>query len=139
MKITISLMLMFCLFTGKELLAQDVDITGNWTMFEMTWTSGDEVNTTTEDQMKAEGMFSDYFFMPDGKLNLVSNMTSGSDEVVTVKGTWKLEGDKLTTGFIMEENPVDIVWGFEFKDDIIYLKRSAPDGSSSVVNSFKRK
>ena len=139
MKITISLFVLFCLFTAMDLQAQEIDITGTWTMFEMTWTSGDEVNTTTEDQMKAEGMFSDYFFMPDGKLNLVSNMTSGSDEVVTVKGTWKLEGDKLTTGFIMEENPVDIVWGFEFKDDIIYLKRSAPDGSSSVVNSFKRK
>jgi hypothetical protein len=48
---------MFCLFTGKELLAQEVDITGNWTMFEMTWTSGDEVNLTTEDQLKDEGMF----------------------------------------------------------------------------------
>ena len=139
MKIKISLFLMFCLFTGMELLAQEVDITGNWTMFEMTWTSGDEVNLTTEDQLKDEGMFSDYFFMPDGKLQIVSNMTSRSDQVETVDGTWKLEGDELTTGFTMEGNQMDIVWGFEFKDDIIYLKRTAPDGSTSVVNAFKRK
>jgi hypothetical protein len=138
MKITISLFLLFCLFTAKEVLGQEVDITGDWTMFEMTWTSGDQVNTTTEDQLKAEGMFSDYFFMPEGKLKLVSNMT-GSEKVETIDGTWKLEGDNLTTGFIMEGNPMDIVWGFEFKDDIIYLKRTAPDGSASVVNSFKRK
>lgn len=138
MKITISLMLMFCLFTGKEVLGQEVDITGDWTMFEMTWTSGDEVNTTTEDQLKDEGMFSDYFFMPEGKLKLVSNMT-GSEKVETIDGTWKLEGDNLTTGFNMEGNQMDIVWGFEFKDDIIHLKRTAPDGSASVVNSYKRK
>jgi hypothetical protein len=66
-------------------------------------------------------------------------MTSRSDQVETVDGTWKLEGDELTTGFTMEGNQMDIVWGFEFKDDIIYLKRTAPDGSTSVVNAFKRK
>ena len=132
-------MLMFCLFTGKELLAQDVDITGDWTMFEMKWTTPDTVSTTTEEQLKAEGMFSDYFFKPEGKLQVVSNMTSGSADVVTMDGTWKLVGDELTTGFTMGGNTRDIVWGFEFKDDMIYLSRSAPDGSATVVNAFKRK
>ena len=138
MKIKISLLLLICLFTGKELLAQEVDITGSWTMFEMIWTSGDEVNTTTEEQLKDQGMYSDYSFMPDGKVELISNMT-GSGILETYKGTWKLEGDKLTFSLIIEENPVNIVWDFEFKDDFIHLMRSAPDGSSSVVNSFKRK
>lgn len=138
MKTTISLLVMFCLFTGMELLAQDVDITGNWTMFEMTWTTPDTVSTTTEDQLKAEEMFSDYSFMPEGKLNVVSNMI-GTGNVETIEGIWKLDGDKLTTGFIMEGNQRDIVWGFEFKDDVIYLSRTSPDGSATVVNSFKRK
>ena len=138
MKITISLLLLFCLFTGKELLAQEIDITGTWTMFEMTWSSGDEVNLTTEDQLKDQGMSSDYFFMPEGKLKLISNMT-GSGNLETVEGTWKLEGDKLTTSFQVDEKLMDIIWDFEFKDDFFHLKRTSPDGSTSVVNSFKQK
>ena len=138
MKITTSLLVLFCLFTAKEIQAQEIDITGTWTMFEMIWTSGEEINKTTEDQLKDEGMTSEYFFMPDGKLNLISNMT-GSEKLETMEGTWKLEGDKLTFSLMMEENPVAITWDFEFKDDVIHLRRSSPDGSTSVVNSFKRK
>jgi len=107
-------------------------------MFEMTWIMGDEINTTTEEQLKDEGMSSDYFFMPEGKLKLISNMT-GSGVLETVEGTWKLEGDKLTTGFQVDELVREITWDFEFKDDFIYLKRPSPDGSSFVVNSLKRK
>jgi hypothetical protein len=138
MKIKISLLLLFCLLTGKEIQAQVIDVTGTWTMFEMIWTSGEEVNKTTEDQLKDQGMITDYFFMPDGKFKLISNMT-GSESLETVEGTWKLEGDKLTCSLRMDENLVDIIWDFEFKDDVIHLKRTSPDESSSVVNSFKRK
>jgi hypothetical protein len=138
MKITISLMLLFSLLTGKELLAQEIDITGTWTIYEMIWTRGDEVTKTTEAQMKDQGMTSEYYFMPDGQLKLISNMT-GSGKFETVEGKWKLAEDKLTCSFIMEGNPPDIVWDFEFKDDAIHLKRTSPDGSTSVVNSFKRK
>ena len=56
MKITISLLLLFCLLTTKEIQAQEIDISGTWTMIEMTWSTGDEVNKTTEDQLKDEGM-----------------------------------------------------------------------------------
>jgi hypothetical protein len=134
----ISLFVLFCLFTGKGLLAQEIDITGTWTMFEMTWTNADEVNLTTEEQLKDEGMTSDYFLMPDGKFKLISNMT-GSGKLETVEGTWKLEGDKLILSLRVEEKPMDIRWDFEFKDDFMHLTRTSPDGSSSVVNSFKRK
>jgi len=138
MKITISLFVLCCLLTAKEIQAQEIDITGTWTIFEMTWTSGEEVNKTTEDQLKDQEMTSDYFFMPDGKLKLITNMT-GSERLETAEGTWKLEGDKLICSLRVEENPVDIIWDFEFKDDVIHLKRTSPDGSTSVVNSFKRK
>ena len=107
MKITFGLMLMFCLLTGKELVAQEIDITGTWTMYEMIWTRGDEVNKTTEDQMKEQGMTTEYYFMPEGQLKLISNMT-GSGKLETVEGKWKLADDKLTCSFIMEGNPPDI-------------------------------
>ena len=138
MKIKTSLLLLFCLLTGKEIQAQEIDITGSWTMFEMIWSTGEEVNTTTEDQLKDEGMRSEYDFMPEGKLKLVSNMT-GSGVLETVEGTWKLEGDKLTCGFSVDGIIRDIVWDFEFADGVIHLKRTSPDGSTTVVNSFKRK
>ena len=73
-----------------------------------------------------------------GKLKLISNMT-GSEKLETAEGTWKLEGDKLTCSLREEENPEDITRDFEFKDEVIHLKRTSPDGSTSVVNSFKRK
>lgn len=137
MKIKISFLLLFCLFIGVDLQAQEIDITGTWTMFEMIWTNGDEVNKTTEDQLKDEGMNSQYSFMPDGKLKLSSNMT-GSGNMETVEGFWKLEEDKLTCSLKIDDNLRDLIWDFEFKDDFIHLKRTSPDGSTSVVNSFKR-
>jgi len=128
----------FTLFLVAPLFSQEIDLTGSWTLFEMIWTQGEEVNKTTENQIKDQGMTSEYYFMPDGKLKLISNMT-GSGNLETVDGTWKLEGDKLTCSFIMDANSVDIIWDFEFKDDVMHLKRTSPDGSTSVVNSFKRK
>jgi hypothetical protein len=137
MKIKISV-LWICLFTAMVVGAQDPDITGDWTMYEMTWSTGDDVNTTTEDQLKDQGMFSDYFIMPDGNIKLVSNMT-GSGNLETMEGTWKLEGDKLTYSLNLGGTMRDIVWDFEFRDDAIHLTRTSPDGATSVVNSFKRK
>lgn len=138
MRITISLFVLSCLFTGKGLLAQETDITGAWIMYELTWINGDQVNKTTENQLEIQAMITEYDFKSDGKLILVSNMT-GSGRLETMEGSWKLDGDKLTCSYVYEENPVDVVWDFEFKDEAIHLMRSSPDGSSTVINSFKRK
>ena len=134
----IRLLLCLCLLAGIAMQAQDIDITGTWTMYEMAWTSGQDVNKTTEEQIKDQGMITDYFFMPEGEFKLVSNMT-GSGNMETAEGNWKLEGNQLTCSIPIGENLVDIVWDFELKDEVINLRRSSPDGSTSVVNSFKRK
>ena len=42
-------------------------------MFEMIWTRGDEVNKTTEDQLREAGMTPEYSFISDGKLELISS------------------------------------------------------------------
>ena len=138
MKTRITLLLLLGVFTGRELQAQEADITGTWTMYEMAWTTGDQVEKTTEEQLKDQGMMSEYSFMADGNFKLISNMT-GSGKTENMEGTWKLEGDKLTITFTMEGNSRDIVWDFEFLDDAFNVKRTSPDGSTSVVNSFKRK
>lgn len=138
MKIIVSLFVLFCLFSGRELVAQEFVITGTWTMFEMSWTSGDEIVITNEEQLKNKGWTMEYYFIPDGKFNMVSNM---SDSVIldTVEGTWKLEGDKLTCNFRMGEVPLAVIYDLEFKDNYIQLKQTFPDGLSTAVNSFKRK
>lgn len=139
MKFTTSLLLLFCLFLAKDIQAQEIDITGTWTMYEMIWTTAQGDEKTTEDQLKDEGMSSEYSFMPDGKVELNSNMT-GSGNLETLEGTWKLEGEKLTFTFILPNgNPTDIVWDFYFKDEAIHLTRNSPDMGASVINSFKRK
>ena len=138
MKIKISLFVLFCLFTGRELMAQEFNITGTWTMFEMTRIRGDEVFKTTEDQLINEGVTSEYSFLPDGTFKLIGNM-SDSRNLDTLEGTWTMEGDKLTCSFKFNENPVAIPYDFEFRDKYIHLKQTFPDGSTSVVNSYKRK
>ena len=137
-RVKIKLLIMLCLFTGKVALAQEIDISGTWTMFEMIWSSGADNDKTTEDQMHDQGLMTDYYFIPDGNFKFVSNMT-GSGNAETAEGTWKLDGDKLTISLKMGEDLRDIIWDFEFKDDVINLKRTSPDGSISVVNSFRRK
>jgi hypothetical protein len=126
------------IFAWTTMQAQDIDLPGTWTMYEMTWSNNQDVNTTTEDQMKDQGMMTDYFIMPDGSFKLVSNMT-GSGQMETVEGTWKLEGDKLTFALKLGNNITDIIWDFSYEGEVFHLTRTSPDGSISVVNSFKKK
>jgi hypothetical protein len=118
--------------------AQVIDLTGTWTMFEMAYVKSDTTLKMTEDQMKADGSHTDYFFMEEGKFKLTSNMTgSGTEE--TAEGTWKLAENKLTTTLKIGEQLMDIVWNFEFKDNVMKLSRTSPDGSLTIVNSFRKK
>jgi hypothetical protein len=57
----------------------------------------------------------------------------------TYEGTWKLEGDQLMLTLHMGEQSVDLVWSAELQDNLLNLSRKSPDGSVSVINSFKRK
>lgn len=138
MKNRFSVLFVFFLLAGLAIQAQDLDISGKWTMYEMTWTTGNNVNTTTSSQMKNQGMTTEYELMPEGTLKVVSNMT-GSGDMENIEGTWKLEGDKLTFSLNLEGNLMDVVWDFEYRDEAIHLTRTSPDGATSVVNSFKRK
>jgi hypothetical protein len=129
---------MLCLFAGNELLAQESNIFGTWTMFEMSWTRDDVVNTTTEEQLNAGGQITEYTFNHGGNLLIISNMT-GSGELETVEGAWILDSDQLICNFIINGREMEIIWDIEFKDDIILMKRTTPDGTMDVVNSYKRK
>ena len=136
MKTTVLLLLCFLSFNSSR--AQDIDLKGTWTMFEMTYVSDQGNQVMTEDQMKAEGAVSEYFFMEEGKFKVISNM-SGSGTLDTYEGTWKLSDEKLTLSLNIGERLMDVVWNFEYKDEAMNLSRTSPDGSMTIINSFRRK
>jgi hypothetical protein len=84
MKRTFLMLLGFLSFTASR--AQVIDITGTWTMFEMTYVTANGNQKMTEEQMKANKSSTDYFFMEDSKFKMTSNM-SGSGTMDTYDGT----------------------------------------------------
>ncbi len=136
MKTTVIILLCFLSFSACW--AQDIDLTGTWTMFEMTYVNAEGEQTMTEDQMKADSAVSDYFFMEDGKFKMTSNM-SGTGTLDTYEGTWKLAEGKLILSLNIGEQVMDVVWSFEYKDEAMNLSRTSPDGSLTIINSFRRK
>jgi hypothetical protein len=136
MKTKLFLLLSFLTFSVTK--AQVADITGTWTMFEMTYVTDQGNQVTTEEQMKANGSLTDYFFMPEGKFKMTSNM-SGSGTMDTYEGTWKLGANELTYSLNINGQSMDIVWKFELKDEVMKLSRTNPEGTFTIVNSFRRK
>ena len=136
---TFILLLLACFLSFTASKAQNAALTGAWTMFEYSWTNDQGKQITTEDQIKADGGVTEYLFMDDGNFKLTSNMADESTGMATYEGTWKFEEDKVMLKMKMGEQLVDLVWNAEIKDNILNLSRSSPDGSVTVVNSFKRK
>jgi hypothetical protein len=133
-----SVILLFCFLSCSALVAQTIDLKGTWTMFEMTYSSANGNNKMTEDQMKTNGSVTDYFFMEDAKFKMTSNM-SGSGTMDTYEGTWKLDDKKLTFSLKIGERIMDVVWDFELKDNVMNLSRKSPDGTMTIINTFRRK
>jgi hypothetical protein len=136
MKTTALLLLSFLFFPSS--FSQIVDLTGTWTEFEMTYVSGNDTQKMTEDQMKTDGSVTEFVFLNEGKFKQSSNM-SGSGTMDTYEGTWKLEGDKLSLTLNVGGRIMDLVWDVEYKDNVLNLSRTSPDGSLTIINSFRRK
>ncbi len=130
---------LLCVLSFASLKAQNTALTGNWTMFEYSWTNDQGKQVTTEDQIKADGGITEYQFTEDGNFSVTSNMADETDGMATFNGTWKFEDGKLILKLKMDDQLVDLVWNAEIKDNILNLSRSSPDGSVTVVNSFRKK
>jgi len=129
---------LFCIAGLAGLNAQVPDLTGTWTMFEMAYLSGGNSQKMTEDQMKANGSVTDYYFMDEGKFKMISNM-SGSGTMDTIEGTWILENGELKLTLKLGERLIDVIWKAEFKENAMHLTRVSPDGSVTISNSFRKK
>jgi len=131
---------LFLLFflTIPSLKAQEVDLKGTWTMFEMVYVVGANTQTMTEDMMKVNNAFTDFFFMDGQKFKQTSNM-SGSGTTDTYEGTWKIVEKKLILTLLIGEQNMDVDYTWELKSNNLILTRTSPDGSMKIISSYKRK
>lgn len=136
MKRSIIILLFLVSFLAAK--AQEVNITGIWKEFEMTYKTDQGNQKMTEADMKAQGFSTEFNFMEGGKFSQTSNM-DGSGTMRTFEGTWKKDGNKVTISLNVEGKTFDIVWDYEYKDNVMNLSRTNPEGTFSIVNSFKRK
>lgn len=136
MKTTVFILLCFLAVSVSK--AQVVDLTGTWTMFEMTNVTGQDAQKMTEDQMKANGSVTDFFFMEEGKFKQTSNM-SGSGTLDTYEGTWKIAGNKLVITLRLGEQNIDVDYTYELKENTLVLTRTSPDGTMKIVSTYRKK
>jgi len=129
---------LYCFLSCTLGFAQNADLTGTWTIFEVIIKTNQDQEKTTEQQIKENAFVTDYFLMPDGKFRMTSNMT-GSGTMDTYDGTWKYLDKKLSFNIKIGERNMEIIWDVEFAGNDIILKRSSPDGSQVITNSFRRK
>jgi hypothetical protein len=136
MKTTVSILL--CLLAVSSLKAQVTDLTGTWTLFEMTNVAGQKTQKTTEDQLKANGSFLDLIFMVDAKFKQTSNM-SGSGTASSQEGAWKIKDNKLIITLQMGERKMDVDYIYEQKDNTLVLTRTSPDGNMKIIMACRKK
>lgn len=136
MKTTVFILLCFLAVSVSK--AQVVDLTGTWTMFEMTNVTGQDAQKMTEDKMKANGSVTDFFFMEEGKFKQISNM-SGSGTLDTYEGTWKIAGSKLVITLRLGEQNIDVDYTYELKENTLVLTRTSPDGTMKIVSAYRKK
>lgn len=134
-KAVIPLFFLLMFYMGK---AQVADLTGTWTMCEMTHNTPEGNQVMSEEEMKAGNYETDFYFMKDGLFKQTSNM-SGSGTKETYDGTWKLVGDDLIITLKINEQMMDIIWDYEMKGDRMNLSRTSPDGAVTIINTFKKK
>jgi len=132
------IVVLFCITAFSASNAQDSQIKGTWTMFEMSYVSGQGTQKMTEDQMKENGSQTDFFFMEEGKFRQTSNM-SGSGTLDTFEGTWKITGNILIITLLIGEQNMDVDYTWELKEKSLILTRTSPDGTMKIVSSYRKK
>jgi hypothetical protein len=118
--------------------AQDKKLIGTWNITECAYLSANGTEKIMEDQIKAGTATTDYFIMEDGSYKMTSNM-SGSGTLDTFEGKWKTSDNNLIMTITVNSQPMEIVWKYEFKDNFLALSRTSPDGSMTIVNTYKKK
>ena len=127
----------FCANCSKE-QEQQTNIEGTWGIVDLTYKTPDGTQKVMEAEIKNGTATTDFYFMKDGKFKQTSNM-SGSGMLETYDGTWTLNGSKLIITLSLQGQLVDVDYMCEFKNELLVLTRTSPDGKMSIINTFKKK
>lgn len=127
--------LLFCTFLS---LAQDNDFIGTWNIIECAYVTADGIEKIMQEEINSGTAVTEYVISEDGKYRLTSNM-SGSGTLDTYEGTWETSENKLMMTLILNGQPMEIEWEFEFNEDILVLSRTSPDGTLTIANSYRKK
>lgn len=130
------IILSFWIITASK--AQENELIGTWTVFEMNYLNNQESHKMTEDSLKAQNLFEDYYFMNDSKFKQTGNL-SGHGSVTTENGTWKITDNKMIMTLQIEERKLDIDYTWELKDKILLLTRTNPAGTFKVTMALRKK
>jgi hypothetical protein len=125
MKTKAIILLLFVTATVSK--AQLNELTGTWTVFELSNEAGQNSSKLTEDQFKSNGLLLDYSFMENGRFSQTGNLADESNGAVTTQeGTWKTMDNKLIVTLEMGGNKVDLDYTWELKDKNLILTRTWP-------------
>lgn len=121
-------------------LGQDkgISLEGTWGIIECKHVTEQGSRKIMEPEIQEGNAVTDFYFMKDGKFKQISNM-SGSCELETYEGFWKISGNKLIITLKIGGQEMDVDYTAEQKNGILILTRTSPDGKMSIVNSFKKK
>jgi hypothetical protein len=136
MKTTGIIILSFLIITASK--AQENELIGTWTVFEMTYLNNQESNKMTEDSLNAHNLFEDYYFMNDSIFKQTGNL-SGHGSVTTENGTWIITDNKMIMTLQVGERKLDIDYTWELKDKILLLTRTNPAGTFKVTMALRKK
>ena len=117
---------------------QSLNIEGIWGITDLTYKTSDGIQKVMEDEIIKGSAVTDFFFMTEGKFKQTSNM-SGSGTLDTYEGSWKITGDTLIITLQIEGQLIDVDYAYEFKNGLLILTRTSPDGKMSIINTFKKK
>lgn len=117
---------------------QGINPEGTWGITACAYVSQGGTQNVFVNEIKNGQAVTDFFFMKDGKFKQTSNM-SGTGTLDTYEGTWKTSGTKLIITLLIGGSQADVDYTFEQKGDVLILTRTSPDGSMSIVNTFRKK
>jgi len=120
------------------LQSQEINLEGTWGIVGCTHITPEGTQKVMEAEIQKGEAITDFYFMKEGKFKQTSNM-AGNGKTDTYEGSWKLNGNKLIVTLRIGDRQLDVDYTCEFKEDLLSLTRSKPDGTYHIVNTFRRK
>jgi hypothetical protein len=116
----------------------EINLEGTWGIMECAHVIQGVTQKIFVEEIKNGQAITDFFFMKEGKFKQTSNMAE-SGTLDTYEGTWKITGSKLIITLLIGAVQADVDYTCELKSNLLVLTRTSPDGSISIVNTFKKK